>query len=192
MRWKIIMSGDYVTPESGTFFTHEQGRSLTEAGLDIACFLFVCFLFCSYFAETVRQTWGQAGRGSVVCISTNHSEYLGDLSVKGEHFERTSPHCATSHDVWWRPKKECLFFPFVMRCLWTWWQSCSQSAMWPASARRRTATSSNTASLPWRTSFWRTGCFCNFVAINNVFFLTLSCFFHASHFSSKSFLMKQI
>ena len=33
---------------------------------------------------------------------------------------------------------------------------------------------------------------CNFVAINNVFFLTLSCFFHASHFSSKSFLMKQI
>ena len=106
----MIMSGDYVTPESGTFFTHEQGRSLTEAGLDIACFLFVCFLFCSYFAETVRQTWGQAGRGSVVCISTNHSEYLGDLSVKGEHFERTSPHCATSHDVWWRPKKECLFF----------------------------------------------------------------------------------
>lgn len=34
----MIMKGDYVTPESGTFFTHEQGRSLTEAGFDIVCF----------------------------------------------------------------------------------------------------------------------------------------------------------
>ena len=37
--------GDYVTPESGTLFTHEQGRSLTETCLCLNDMFYTIFLW---------------------------------------------------------------------------------------------------------------------------------------------------
>lgn len=40
--------GEYVTPESGTFFTHEQGRSLTETSMHLLCKA-LSFVFFNFF-----------------------------------------------------------------------------------------------------------------------------------------------
>lgn len=103
--WNTLSSnsGDYVTPESGTFLSHETGRSLTEVQLQsVGVYLLcLCGMVLNNWVHKLFDKQGQRRDSPMVGQSWDMQINLGGLPFEGILPERPNDLGAPPDHVWW-------------------------------------------------------------------------------------------
>ena len=105
-----VIAGEYVTPESTTFFSHEHGRSLTVTWpqeLNIfPCYSFL-FLDISCVPHMRLQSYkgqnktGQGGDSTMVFESSHYPCNAGSLHEQSQLHQGSDLHHPPQKHVWW-------------------------------------------------------------------------------------------
>ena len=102
-----VIAGDYVTPESTTFFSHEHGRSLTATWpQELYFFVPRCPLFfCVPYKRLQSHKWqsnkGQGGDSTMVLESSHYPCDAGSLHEQSQLHQGADLHHPPQKHVWW-------------------------------------------------------------------------------------------
>ena len=102
-----VIAGDYVTPESTTFFSHEHGRSLTVTWPQELYFFVPRYplFFCVPYKRLQSHKWqsnkGQGGDSTMVLESSHYPCDAGSLHEQSQLHQGADLHHPPQKHVWW-------------------------------------------------------------------------------------------